>query len=263
MNKISTIIISIIGIILIIMAVVWSQKNKTIDGNQSLMDRDQIEASIKTLITNFGDKLKNVSLLASSTALQNQIRENYTPYLTPEFLTKLTSEPNLALGRSVSSPWPERIEIASLSPLGEDRYMVEANVIEVSSFGTSTQIAGIYPVTFTVEKRASSWLISDIKKGDYSEIPKKVTVTGKGECLPHKNPGEIQTLECAFGLLEDKTGKHYAVDLRLIENGQMDFPTGTRVRVTGTMVPANQLNSDMWQKYNMEGIIAVDKVEKI
>lgn len=41
----------------------------------------------------------------------------------------------------------------------------------------------------------------------------------------------------------------------------VDFPTGTKVRVTGIVTPANQLSSV--QKYDIDGIISATKIEKL
>ncbi len=94
-------------------------------------------------------------------------------------------------------------------------------------------------------------------------IPSQIIVSGVGECLPHRNTSGPQTMECAFGLAVDQDAGHYALDLQAIKDGQMSFETGKHIRVEGSMVPKEQLNTDMWNKYNIEGIIKVNKIEKI
>lgn len=70
--------------------------------------------------------------------------------------------------------------------------------------------------------------------------PARVTVTGTIECLPHKDRGEVQTLECAFGI-KDSADNHYALsdpDWRWLS----DLPTGKDAVVTGTIKP-NPVNN--------------------
>jgi len=73
------------------------------------------------------------------------------------------------------------------------------------------------------------------------------TIVGFWECLPHKNTSGPQTMECAFGIAVDQSDGHYAIDTSLMSTYPVDFPTGTKVRVTGIVTPANQLSSV--QKY--------------
>jgi hypothetical protein len=41
----------------------------------------------------------------------------------------------------------------------------------------------------------------------------------------------------------------------------MDFQTGKRVRISGTMVPVEVLSSDHWRIYDIRGIWRVDALE--
>lgn len=95
------------------------------------------------------------------------------------------------------------------------------------------------------------------------DIPKTIVVNGTWECLPHKDTSGPQTLECAFGILEDITGKHYAVDASLIENNALDYPTASHLQIEGLMVPLNQLSTDMWQKYPIVGIIQASSIREL
>ena len=68
-------------------------------------------------------------------------------------------------------------------------------------------------------------------------------------------------MECAFGIAVDKSDGHYAVSMSLMSTYPVDFPTGTHVRVTGVVTPADQLNSV--QKYDIDGIINATEIQKI
>jgi hypothetical protein len=224
---------------------------------------NEVDTAIRTQVVTFGSKLKNVSLLMSPADVKNQMQEHYGSFLTPELLSKWQSNPAAAIGRKTSSPWPDRIDVVSVTEINENTYNVEGNVIEMTNADTPPVPAAVYPVSLQVENKNGIWLISALTKGAYSELPQRITVEGFWECLPHKNTSGPQTMECAFGIAVDQSDGHFAVDTRLMSTYPVDFPTGTKVRVTGVMTPANHLSSDMWQKYPIDGIISATSIEKI
>jgi hypothetical protein len=93
-----------------------------------------------------------------------------------------------------------------------------------------------------------------IKAGDFS-------VKGVYACLPHKETVDVQTMECAIGLLAED-GNNYALDTSLVSAAPLDFPTGTNVSVEGNVVPIEVLSTDQWRTYDVQGIIRVSKIEK-
>ncbi len=221
----------------------------------------ETDTQIRATVVEFGTHLKNVSLLATST-LSSQLTSEYGAYLSPDLLSAWQNNPSLALGRTTSSPWPDRIEVVSVTAVGDNGYRVEGNVIEITSADSPLEPAAVYPVTLTVTQNNGSWRITSITKGAYSEIPQRVTVTGVWECLPHKGDGP-HTMECAFGIKEDGTGKHFAVSTELMSTMPVDYATGSKVRVAGVMVPKNQLNSNAWETYDIVGIIGATTIEKL
>jgi hypothetical protein len=94
-----------------------------------------------------------------------------------------------------------------------------------------------------------------------AQPPQNQTIVGYWECLPHKNTTGPQTMECAFGIAVDQSDGHFGIDTSLMSTYPVDFPTGTRVRVTGVVTPVNQLSSV--QKYDIDGIIRATVIEKI
>jgi len=219
----------------------------------------ETDAEVRAFVVDFGSRLKNVSLLATSSA--SQIETQYGTYLTPTLLADWKAHTDHALGRQTSSPWPDRIEVVSVSPRGDNLYVVEGNVIEITSADAPNAPAAVYPVTVTLQKDADAWHINSVVKGAYSEIPQQITIVGIWECLPHHGDGP-HTMECAFGVQADD-GKHYAVSTSLMSQYPVDYPTGSRVRIQGTMVPKNQLNSNAWITYDIEGIIAATVITKL
>lgn len=226
------------------------------------------DTEIRALVTGFGTKMQMVSLLASTAERQAAMQEHYSAYVAPELLAEWYPEgAEGALGRYSSSPWPERIEIVSVVPRASGKafesYQVEGNVIEVTNeqAGAGKEAAAVYPVSLTVEKRGGGWLITRSIKGAYSALPQRQTVVGFWECLPHKDTSGPQTMECAFGIAIDQSDGHYAVNTSLMSTYPVDFPTGTKVRVSGVVTPATHLSSV--QKYDIDGIIMATTIEKV
>jgi hypothetical protein len=73
--------------------------------------------------------------------------------------------------------------------------------------------------------------------------------------IPHTDTTGLQTDECALGIQTDD-GTYYSLSFG---NSQAAFSykTGDRLNVSGTMTPAEALNSNAWQKYPIKGIISV------
>lgn len=96
-----------------------------------------------------------------------------------------------------------------------------------------------------------------------SDAPKEATLEGEYTCLPHTDTSGPQTMECALGLKTDD-GSYYALDFgNLLQSGAINFGTGTRIRVSGLLVPIEQISSNQWQKYPIKGILQVKEVSKI
>jgi hypothetical protein len=64
----------------------------------------------------------------------------------------------------------------------------------------------------------------------------EITVTGTVVCLPHKNPSGPQTMECAFGLVDDN-GDYYGLK-ELAPATNLDIRT--KIRVTGYLELPNE-----------------------
>jgi len=123
------------------------------------------ETAIRTLVENFGMKLQNVSLQAPDAA--QEIEQQYSEFVSPVLLDRWIKDISKAPGRIVSSPWPDRIEITTLSQTDPDTFDITGNVIEVTSteVGSSAAAARL-PIHIVVQRAQESWLISD-----YAEVP--------------------------------------------------------------------------------------------
>lgn len=220
------------------------------------------ESDIRTLVTEFGTKLKMVPLLAPEADRKRALNEHYARFVSPELLTQWYAESaENRLGLYASSPWPEKIDIVEIRMNGK-QYIVEANIIEYArTVGPDAEPAAVQPITLTLEKRGASYLIVDVSKGSYSELPQRRSIIGYWECLPPKDTAGPITTECAFGIAVDQSDGHYAVNTQLMSTYPVDVPTGTKVRVEGVVTPASYLSS--LQKYDIDGIIHATIIEKV
>lgn len=89
--------------------------------------------------------------------------------------------------------------------------------------------------------------------------PRAATLSGTYGCLPHANTSGPQTMECAFGLKTDD-GAYYAVNFGQSADAMQQFQSGAHVTAEGFVVSKQALNTNQWQKYNMEGIFTITKV---
>lgn len=126
---------------------------------------EEEKEEVSFLVETFGKKLKMVSLLSPDDVLRDSINEHYGPYITSTLLEKWMDDPSTALGRWVSSPSPERIEILDIEKVADDQYEVKGKVIEGTS-ADSDKMNNQYPITLTIKYMDNEWLIDDVVVGD-------------------------------------------------------------------------------------------------
>lgn len=114
------------------------------------------ETAVRSVVENFGQALKNVSLL-SETAAQ-EMEENYKDFINPLLLNQWKENPLKAVGRLTPSPWPDSITIADIRQFGSGAYDVSGKIIDM----TSTGMAGSRAVEIGVAKFDGHWLITGI-----------------------------------------------------------------------------------------------------
>jgi hypothetical protein len=260
-----------VGLIIIASGVIYALRYVPPSTPSQNIQNEDIAQTVRDTVSRFGDKLKFVSLLSPAEQFSRSMDENYGPFVAPELLVKWKSSPESAPGRTVSSPWPDRIDIVSVDPINTGTYEVHGNVIEL----TSQEVAGggaaaTYPVVIKIENRDGKWLITDFQKSAYSDTntedqgaqsDKTVKLTGTFACLPHRDTSGPQTLECAFGIKTDD-GFYYSLDTSPLGN-IVTYPTGTRLEVEGLNVPQDQINPGTWQKYDIKGMMRVVRVKAI
>lgn len=94
------------------------------------------------------------------------------------------------------------------------------------------------------------------KQAENTYEPYRATLSGEYVCLPHKEQGEVQTTECAFGLKTD-SGEYYAIDFGLMSQTPPEISLGVRFEASGVVTPIERLSSDHWRAYEAKGIFSV------
>lgn len=113
----------------------------------------------------FGRRLKQVSVLGPSGATTMAIREHYAPLVSPKLLDQWLQEPATAPGRQVSSPYPDRIEIETISE-GETRAEVAGDIVEATNQGDVARV----PVRVALAMENGEWRITAFEQVT-EEIP--------------------------------------------------------------------------------------------
>jgi hypothetical protein len=117
------------------------------------------EGEVNALVETFGSRLQDVSL--NSPAVADEMKAQYGDLVDPSLLEQWMRLPSMAPGRTVSSPWPERIEISVVEEVSPDVYSVSGYLIEMSSYEvTHGGAAARIPVVITIGKLQKRWLIT-------------------------------------------------------------------------------------------------------
>jgi hypothetical protein len=128
------------------------------------------DRAVRAFVEEFGTKLQNVSLLADKTMTADALQAEYGRYIAPSLLVEWQNDPTRAPGRQTSSPWPERIDVKSVTKKGAN-FEVLGEIVEVTNEGggidEAPTEAARRPVTMTVEKAGNSWRIVSLFMGAY------------------------------------------------------------------------------------------------
>jgi len=126
---------------------------------------NQEQEQVKNIIIEFGKAMRSVPLAASEDIIIKAIENNYSDFISPDLLASWVNNPLSAPGRLTSSPWPDRIEIFSLSKNQDGSYVAQSNVIEMTSRELVVGgVADMYGVTIIIQKQDGKWLITQFKK---------------------------------------------------------------------------------------------------
>jgi hypothetical protein len=114
---------------------------------------------VRQIVERFGERLQRVSLLAPDSVVVREMRDAYAPFVTPELLDRWTENPRRAPGRELSSPWPARIEVRTISAAEGDGCRVEGDVVYVTSASAATDSTLRQAITLVV-RDTDGWRIA-------------------------------------------------------------------------------------------------------
>ena len=141
-----------------------------IAGKQKAANDSADVASVIGTSIGFGQSMHKVSLLAPQADYEVAVDQAYTKYASPDIIAQWKLNPSTAPGTQTSSPWPQGIEIISNEKQTDGSYVVQGNVLEVTSVeAASGGYSGKYPVTLTLQKIKGTWLITGYTRG--AELP--------------------------------------------------------------------------------------------
>lgn len=106
------------------------------------------------VVEEFGQRMKNVPTSASLDIASKAIRDEYGGLVDRLLLSVWEATPSRAPGRETSSPWPERIEIASSTNSGAE-VVVIGMIVEAASTGVVRRL----PVEIRLRPEGDSWVI--------------------------------------------------------------------------------------------------------
>ncbi|HET8581309.1 MAG TPA: hypothetical protein VFL98_02475 [Candidatus Paceibacterota bacterium] len=159
-------VIGYILIAIIIVAAAWyfffANPNGVSSGPQQGTDQS---AAASTAVTQFGDQLQKVSLLAPDAT--STMASAYGPYVTPALLAQWEASTSSAPGKTVSSPWPDHIEVAGSTQQSDGSYLITGDIVLMTSTGN----AGTIPFSAIVTNANGTWLISDFSMSPIGGVP--------------------------------------------------------------------------------------------
>lgn len=176
------------------------------------------ESVVRKLVEDFGRRLQLVSLSAPPEIAGQSMKGNYSAFISPALLDKWLSDPQKAVGRMVSSPWPDRIEISSLTKVTESLYEVSGRIVEITSVEkTNGGNAATRPVTLMVKKMNNRWLIDEVTAGAEAVSKKTVSYRNTRYGFEFSLPDSWQ----GYSIVTDKWVGNAVGDGRIVETGPL------------------------------------------
>ena len=89
--------------------------------------------AIYQVVGEFGARLKDVGLTAPKQNILWAVDSNMKRLITDRLYQAFVQDTSKVPGRTVSSPWPERIEIDAVQKLDDTSYTVNGRILEMTS----------------------------------------------------------------------------------------------------------------------------------
>jgi hypothetical protein len=130
---------ALIIIVVVVVVVAGATLLAALLGTGAEVSQTPDTSAASSTVAAFGQTLQQVSIMAPDAS--TTIASVYAPYVDQALLMQWEANPQSAPGKVVSSPWPDHIQIESVSPQGTG-YVVNGELV----FMTSTGAAGTTPV---------------------------------------------------------------------------------------------------------------------
>jgi len=103
----------------------------------------------------------------------------------------------------------------------------------------------------------NNFIYQEKQSDDAPVEPYRATLSGEYVCLPYAE-GVSATAEedCEPGM-QTEVGEYYAVNFYLMSQMHAPLQLGQRFSATGVVTPIEQLSTNHWEKYSVEGIFSV------
>ncbi len=125
----------------------------------------------------------------------------------------------------------------------------------------AVSVAGV----LTLLVLAFFWLNNYIYQEKQADIPNTERVSMEGEylCLPTQEDQNVENADCAAGI-KNQSGEYYALDLGLLSQSAPALVEGDLITASGVITPIENISTDYWQKYPIQGIFSItDSLEVV
>jgi len=145
----------LVGLVVVLVGLVVAGLILSFKMPESLTKEEKQE--VVSLVEGFGKTLIKVDKVMPEENVAKSIKENYSPFLADNLILEWTFDPSKALGRVVSSPWPDRIQILSMEKLDAYTVKVKGYVVWVASGGNGNlEVTEKGPTVLIVRKDPST-----------------------------------------------------------------------------------------------------------
>jgi hypothetical protein len=102
----------------------------------------------------------------------------------------------------------------------------------------------------------NSYIYHQKQASSQSTDPYTGSLTVTYSCLSQTNQDKPEPAGCAIGLVTE-AGENYVLDFNKMPQLRTSLNLGDRFTATGTITPIENISSNMWQNYDVEGIFTV------
>ena len=121
--------------------------------------------AVRTLVTEFGKRVREVAVLAPKAIAAKEMDDAYSAFVAPELLAAWKADPQRAPGKRTSSPSPERIDVSLIAADRRGGFVVTGKLILLTA--QERRDGGIFqanPVVIKVAQQRGRWVITGYRE---------------------------------------------------------------------------------------------------